>query len=171
MLLNKRVMHYLLTITITIILSLKLTTMAFEIKTKIIIDATPQKVWSIFSNFKNYSQWNPFIQRLTGAVVEGQKIEVLIQAPGSKPMIFSPEVLTYQEEKELTWLGHLFFRGLFDGKHHFRLIENNDGTTTFIQNEEFKGVLVPLFKRQLNSKTREGFIQMNQMLKELVEKA
>ncbi|MCT4581335.1 MAG: SRPBCC domain-containing protein [Flavobacteriales bacterium] len=143
--------------------------MAFEIKTEIIINATPQKVWSVFSNFKEYPNWNPFIQRLTGDVAVGQRIEVLLQAPGSNPMTFRPKVLAFQKNKKMTWLGYLFFRGLFDGEHHFELIDNKDGATTFIQSEKFKGLLVPLLKKQLDSQTRKGFLQMNQQLKELVE--
>ena len=34
--------------------------MAKEIKTEILINAIPEKVWSIFTNFDNYPNWNPF---------------------------------------------------------------------------------------------------------------
>lgn len=84
-------------------------------------------------------------------------------------MTFKPKVLTLIKNKELSWLGHLLFPGLFDGKHQFQLIDNGDGTTTFIQSEEFKGLLVSFFKKKLNTNTRNGFIEMNKKLKELAE--
>ena len=101
---------------------------------------------------------------------KGNKIEAIIQAPDSKPMTFKPKVLTCIENKELSWLGHLFFPGVFDGKHKFELIDNGDRTITFVQSETFKGIFVSLFKKQLTINTKNGFIAMNEKLKELAEK-
>ena len=39
--------------------------MAKEIKTEILINATPEKVWSILTSFDNYPNWNPFIKSIT----------------------------------------------------------------------------------------------------------
>ena len=51
----------------------------------------------------------------------------------------------------------------------FELIDNKNGTTTFIQSEKFKGILVPLFKKMLDYNTVNGFNAMNKKLKELAE--
>ena len=144
-------------------------TMTIEITTDIIINATPEKVWSIFSDFKNYPAWNPFIKSIGGDVKLGNTITARIQAPESKEMIFKPKVLTYIDNSELSWLGHLLFPGLFDGKHRFALTLNDNGTTTFTQSEKFSGILIPLFKKQLNINTKQGFEHMNAILKELAE--
>ena len=143
--------------------------MAIEIKTEILINATPEKVWAIFSNFENYPNWNPFIKSIKGNVKIGKKIIVRIEPPESNGMTFKPKVLAFETTKELKWLGHLLFAGLFDGEHKFELIDNKNGTTTFIQSEKFKGILVLLFKKQLNSNTKQGFEKMNRKLKELAE--
>jgi hypothetical protein len=58
---------------------------------------------------------------------------------------------------------------LFDGAHKFELIKNADGSTTLIQSEKFKGILVPLFKKMLDVNTVNGFNAMNKKLKELAE--
>lgn len=155
--------------TVSLIIFIKISAMALEIKTEIVINATPEKVWSVFSKFEDYPNWNPFILSLTGEIKENEKIKAVIQAPESKPMTFKPKVLTLIENKELSWLGHLLLPGFFDGGHKFELIDNRDGTTTFIQSEEFKGILVPFFKKSLNENTKKGFIEMNLKLKELVE--
>lgn len=156
-------------ITIALIFLLKTSAMALEIKTQIIIFAKPEKVWEVFANYEGYPNWNSFIKSIEGSVVVGEKIKVEIAPPEGKSMTFKPKVLTLIKNKELSWLGHLLFPGLFDGKHQFQLIDNGDGTTTFIQSEEFKGLLVPLFKKKLNANTRNGFIEMNKKLKELAE--
>ena len=141
-----------------------------EIKTEILINTSPEKVWAILTDFENYPQWNPFIKSIKGNVKVGQKIIANIQAPESNEMTFKPKVLSFDENKKFSWLGHLLFKGLFDGEHIFELIDNGNGTTTFIQGEKFNGILVPLFKKQLDNNTTQGSNEMNEKLKELAEK-
>lgn len=148
---------------------LNFTAMAKEIRTEIIINASPEKVWAVFTDFDNYPNWNPFIKSLKGDVKVGNKITVNIAPPDAKAMTFKPKVLAYETDKELRWLGHLLFKGLFDGEHKFELLDNGNGTTTFIQSEKFKGILVPMFKKQLDNNTKRGFEAMNQKLKERME--
>jgi hypothetical protein len=143
---------------------------AKEISTEILINARPEKIWSILADFDNYQNWNPFIRSITGRVEVGKKIAVRIEPPGTKGMSFKPEVLFFEPGKRLVWLGHLLFPGLFDGEHTLELVENENGSTTFKQIETFKGIMVPLFKKMLDSNTTEGFKLMNQRLKALAEK-
>lgn len=144
-----------------------LTSMAKEIKKEIVIQATPQKVWKILTDFENYPNWNPFITSISGDIQTGYRITVNISPPNGSSMTFKPKVLTIIENKELSWIGSVLFKGLFDGQHKFALIDNGNGTTTFIQSEEFKGIFVWLFNPE---KTKNGFNAMNQKLKELAEK-
>lgn len=143
--------------------------MAKEIITSIKINASPEKVWAIFSDFNNYSSWNPFIQSLKGDIAVGKKIEVLLTPPDSKAMVFKPIVLEFEVNRKFKWLGNFIFPGLFDGKHSFEFIANADGTTTFIHSEQFKGILVPFLSKMLDINTKNGFEAMNQKLKEKVE--
>jgi len=143
--------------------------MAKEIRTEIIINVTPEKVWSILTNFDNYPNWNPFIKSIKGEVKLGNKIMARIEPPEAKGMTFKPTILTIETNKELSWLGHLWFAGLFDGEHKFELIDNGNGTTTFIQSEKFRGILVPFFKKQLDNNTKRGFEAMNKKLKTIAE--
>lgn len=141
-----------------------------EIRTEINIDATPDKVWGVLTSFDDYPYWNPFLKWLNGKVEENKKIEVRITPPDAKGMTFKPNVLKFEKNKTFRWLGHLLMPGLFDGEHIFELNDNGNGTTTFVQREQFKGVLVPLLKKMLDDNTRRGFEMMNEALKERVEK-
>lgn len=143
--------------------------MAKEIKTEILIYASPEKIWSILTNFDNYPSWNPFIKSIKGEVKVGNKITARIEPPEASGMTFKPKILTLKTNKELSWLGHLLFAGLFDGEHKFELVDNGNKTTTFKQSEKFNGLLVPLFKKQLDTNTKNGFVAMNMKLKELAE--
>jgi len=160
-------MRYL--IAITLIASVNFTADAKEIKTEILINAAPEKIWAIFSDFNNYPTWNPFIKLLSGEVSVGNKINVTIQPYDSKPMSFEPKVLDFEANKKMRWKGRFLFGGLFDGKHQFELIDNGNGTTTFKQSEIFKGILMPFFSKRKMENTRKGYEAMNRKLKELAE--
>lgn len=135
-----------------------------QIRTEILINATPEKVWNVLTDFSSYPKWNPFVKKLEGEVAVGNQIKITL--PG---MNFKPRVLKFETNKELRWLGHLLFKGLFDGEHIFILKDNQDGTTTFYHNEDFRGVLVPLFKKMVLEDSIQGFENMNQALKNRVE--
>ena len=143
--------------------------MAKELITEIKIKANPTKVWAVLTDFRSYSTWNPFIKSLTGNVQVGNTIMARLEPPKASGMTFKPKVLVFEANKKFVWLGHLFIKGLFDGEHSFELIDNLDGTTTFIQSEKFGGILIPLFKKMLDTNTKEGFESMNNELKERVE--
>ena len=80
--------------------------MAKEIKTEIVIQAAPETIWKILTDFENYPQWNPFIVSVTGEAEKGNKIVVNIKPPDRKGMIFKPIILTKIKDKELSWQGN-----------------------------------------------------------------
>ena len=143
--------------------------MAKEIKTEILIHATPEKVWVVLTDFDNYKNWNPFIQSITGEVAVGNTITARLEPPGARGMTIRPKVLAFTPNKELRWLGHLLVPGLFDGEHSFELIDKGNGTTTFRETEKFTGILIPFFENMLDNNTTNGFNLMNQKLKESAE--
>lgn len=140
-----------------------------EIKTEIVINATPEKIWTLLTDFKNYSNWNPFIKSITGQAVVGNTITARIEPPDANGMTFKPKVLAFNTNKEFRWMGHFIFPGLFDGEHKFELTDNKNGTVTFTQSEKFNGILVSLFSKMLDTNTVNGFNAMNRKLKELAE--
>jgi len=144
--------------------------MGVKIKTIITINASAHRVWGILTNYEAYPNWNPFIRSIKDEVKVGAKITVTIAPPNDKQMTFKPKVLTLIPNKELSWKGQLLLPRVFDGEHKFEIIDHQNGTVSFIQSEEFKGILVPLFKKKLKTNTKNGFQAMNEKLKELAEK-
>jgi hypothetical protein len=141
-----------------------------ELRTEVIIDAPVDIVWKILTETGAYPEWNPFIREIEGKLEEGKRFKVKLQPPGSSPMVFKPVCLSLKRDRELIWLGHLLIRGLFDGKHIFELNAIGPTKTKLVQREEFSGLLVPFFWKQLDRNTRTGFEQMNQKMKERAEK-
>ena len=138
------------------------------IETEIKINARPEKIWAVLTDFKGYPEWNPFIISIAGLKKSGERLSVVIQPPESSPMRFNPTILKFDENKEFRWKGKLFIRGLFDGEHFFTLNDNNDGTTTFKHGEKFSGILIGLFGKTLK-KTKNGFVLMNKAIKRRCE--
>lgn len=134
--------------------------MAKQIKTSITINASRERIWQILMGFDSYPEWNSFIKSVSGDVKVGNQIQLKLQG-----MTFKPVVLILNENTELKWLGHLWFKGLFDGEHKFYLTDNGNGTTNFEQSENFSGILVKLFSKNLDKDTKTGFEQMNNELK------
>jgi hypothetical protein len=84
-------------------------------------------------------------------------------------MTFRPEVLEATSAHRLRWLGHLFVPGLFDGEHTFTIDPVGADRVRLTQQEEFRGLLVPVILAFIGKPTEEGFRLMNQALKTRVE--
>jgi hypothetical protein len=140
-----------------------------EIRTSIKINATHRQVWNTLVQTEKYPEWNPFITSFKGSIKVGEQVVAHIEPPGQKGMTFKPTILEVIENKTFRWLGKLFIKGLFDGEHIFEMIDNGDGTTTFIQREKFTGILVGLILKMIGNNTKAGFELMNETLKSKVE--
>ena len=84
-------------------------------------------------------------------------------------MTFRPTVKEASAGRELRWLGHLLVPGLFDGEHSFVIEPMEGGEVRFRQDEQFRGILVPLFPSRMYERTERGFEEMNRALKERAE--
>jgi hypothetical protein len=142
----------------------------YQLRTEILINASPGKVWSVLTDFEKYPEWNPFIKFVKGNPIAGEKISVRLEPPDEKGMTISPKVLKVDYNREFRWKGQLFIPGLFDGEHIFELKDNVNGTTTFIHRENFSGILIGFFKKMLEGNTKKGFEMMKEKLKEISEK-
>ncbi|MFB7722691.1 MULTISPECIES: SRPBCC family protein [unclassified Nocardia] len=139
-----------------------------SISTDIQIDATPEQVWAVFSDFESYSEWNPFIREAKGTLAVGERLEMRMYPVTGRPMGFKPRVLVAEHAKAVTWKGIVVVPGLFDGTHKFTM-EARDGGTRFVQAEEFGGVLAPFMSGTIAS-TIESFELSNEALKKRVER-
>jgi hypothetical protein len=143
--------------------------MATHVHTETVIQATPERVWEVLTDFAAYPAWNPFIPHLAGRLTVGTRLEVQLQPPGGRAMRLQPTVLAATPVQEFRWLGHLGVPGLFDGEHGFRIEPLGPDRVRFIQEERFRGLLAPLVLRFVEASTRHGFEAMNRALKARAE--
>lgn len=140
-----------------------------ELCAEVEIEATPDRVWRLLTDFPKFPEWNPFIRWARGPVEPGGRLEIHIQPSGASGMTFRPTLLKVEPQRELRWLGRLFLPGLFDGEHSFTIEALGDHRVRFVQREVFRGILVPLLSRSLDRDTLRGFGEMNAALKSRAE--
>lgn len=139
-----------------------------ELSTDIEIDAPPELVWEVLTDFEAYPRWNP-VMRITGRTNLGARLCVEMRLPGRSPLRFNPTVTKIDRGRELGWRGRLLVPGLYDGEHRFVIEPNEDGRTRFTQAETFEGVLVGPINRIYGRSTERAFREMNEALKERAE--
>jgi hypothetical protein len=144
--------------------------MKHNISTSITINANSETIWSILMDTESYPQWNSFVRSVNRKFELGKTVTVSLTPPEGSEMIFKPVITTLKENQTLKWRGKLWVKGLFDGEHCFELESISTNKTKFHHYENFNGILVPLLKKALDTKTKNGFIKMNELLKERAEK-
>jgi hypothetical protein len=139
-----------------------------EIQTEIEIQASPNTIWNILMDFDHYPDWNPFIKSISGVETEGGQLVVFLQPPGENGMTFKPSVIKNKQNQEFRWLGKVAGGVFFNGEHYFILKDQGNDSTQFIHGEKFTGLLVGILGGMLKN-TKNGFIAMNQALKQRAE--
>ena len=143
--------------------------MAKELRSEIDIHATAERVWQILTDFDAYPDWNPFLVRASGRPRQGERLNLRMQPVGGRGMTFRPTVIEASPGRRLRWLGRLLVPGIFDGEHSFTIEAVGEGKVRLIQEEQFRGILVPLLWRSLQRRTLPAFEQMNLALKKRAE--
>jgi hypothetical protein len=142
---------------------------SMQLSTSIDIDADPGHVWQVLTDLARYRDWNPFITHAEGPVAVGQRLTLRMQPVGGRKVTIRPTVLEATPGRQLRWLGRLGVAGLFDGEHVFTITSRPDGGVRLTQEEQFRGLLVPLLARVLTTRTRPAFEAMNEALKHRAE--
>lgn len=135
------------------------------IETNIVIDSTPQKVWNILTNFKEYELWNPFMTKVVGDANLGSKIEVNIKTMNGKKRTYYPIITKCETNSELRWKGKSILPGVFDGERIFILERSVDEKVSLSHKEIFSGLGVKFVGNKLDEKLRDSFVRMNEALK------
>jgi hypothetical protein len=139
------------------------------IRSAIEIRAPLDLVWAVLTDFSAYPEWNPHIRRVRGTPRAGGRLTIRSEPPTGRPVVLRPIVTHWTPPTELRWRGTFVSRLLFSGEHGFKLEPIADDRVRFLQDETFAGLLVPLYARLRLQKTRDGFTQMNEALRERAE--
>ena len=139
-----------------------------ELRTEIIINASPEKVWKIMTDLAQYPEWNPFICHAIGKAEIGKTVDIDFQ-PDGKGLKLHCTVARFQTNRELSWKYHVMHQLLFRGEHIFTIEPLGEKQVRFIDREEFNGLLVPLQAKDIDTNTKKGFEAMDKALKARAE--
>ncbi|MGZ4149753.1 MAG: SRPBCC family protein [Actinomycetota bacterium] len=135
-----------------------------EIRSEIQIEATADEVWAVLSDFSTYGEWNPGFTRIEGRAEAGARLRIAVVRSGGRTMTIRPTVLVAEPGRELRWLGRFLLPWVFDGEHRFELREEEPGRVRFVQDERFRGLLVPFLRRMIEVDTLGTFERVNTAL-------
>ena len=132
------------------------------------IEAEPEDVWLVLTDFGSYPEWNPFITSVQGDLSPGQTLSLRLVPTGKPEYSFRPKVLSVTPGRKYCWRGRTLLPEILDGVHCFR-VEPEAAGTRFTQQEDFRGVLAPLLWSRVGNRIQGGMVTMNSALKERVE--
>ena len=140
-----------------------------EIRTEIEINASPERVWAILTDFSNFHQWNPFILTVDGKPTVGTRLRIHIRTSHGKNRIYSPTITKVDLNHELCWSGNSLIPGVFNGQRIFTIEILGTNHVLFVHKEIFTGILVLFAGRRMEKDIRQSFEKMNSALKNRVE--
>jgi hypothetical protein len=139
-----------------------------ELRTEVQIEASPERVWEVLTDFSAYGDWNPFIGAISGTLKVGERLKLEVSPSAGRSMTLKARVTSVDPNRELAWrVSHMPIPGLLEGVHFFRL-DVSDRGTRLVQGENFSGLLVKNTGNALTAIAR-AFVAMNQALKGRVQ--
>ncbi len=108
------------------------------------IEADARIVWSVLTDAAGFSRWNSTVTRIEGEIREGNRLR--LHVPGTS-RTFKPLVSGVVPERRMVWSNG--FAPVFKGVRTFNLTPRHNGSTDFVMEEHFSGVMFALTKSML----------------------
>lgn len=140
-----------------------------EILTETLIEAEPEHVWRVLTEFSSYPEWNPMLPEASGELVAGARLELHFEQENGRRRTFRPKLVVVEPCRELRWLGNPGVPGLLESQHYFLIEPPVEGRCRLEHGMVFYGMLVPILGSRLELSTRGPFEAMNMALKERSE--
>lgn len=139
------------------------------IHTDIIIDATPEQVWSVLTDTKSYKNWAAFLVDIHGEIEDGVKITAVFQTNPKKEKLNTIEhTISVTEGVEFYWAEK--GPGGIRDNHHFKVEPTSDGRTRFVQSDEIMKGITWLMGGNLSKMYVKGYQAFNRHLKAEAER-
>ena len=125
----------------------------YIIHTEIMIDATPEQVWSVLIDTTNYPNWAVFMNKIDGEIRDNAEIDAYFVVNEKKQKVNKiRHTIAVAEGKEFSW-SEVFMLGMKD-YHRFIVEPTSDGKTRFVQSDLVTGGLTFWAETLLNLKRR-----------------
>ena len=119
-------------------------TFAMSCSVAVNIEMNAEVVWALLTDAKGFPRWNSTVTGIEGQIREGERLR--LHVPGTS-RTFSPRVSDVVPARRMIWSDG--FVPLFKGVRTFELKARDDGSTDFVMEERFSGILFALTRRML----------------------
>jgi len=140
------------------------------VETEIVIDAPVEEIWKVLIEGDAYPNWNPFINKVSDDIYEGNKLKMTLSPEFSSEGEVEIKVGQLWFGKTMVWISRPLMTDLLSGRHYFKTEEMPDGKIKFINLETYSGILLYLAMPFIEPKARQGFEAMNIALKAEAER-
>jgi hypothetical protein len=113
-------------------------------RVEITIQSPPARVWMLLTDATDFHRWNSTVTAIDGEIRDGQRIR--IHVPGTT-RTFTPHISNVAPDTRMTWSGG--FAPLFKGVRTFELTPQPGGSTAFVMQERFSGLMLPIVGRMM----------------------
>ena len=120
------------------------TTFSMTCRVEAKIHTKAEAIWALLTDAKGFSRWNSTITSIDGIIREGERIR--IHVPGTD-RTFKPRVSDVEANRHMTWSNGI--APFFKGSRTFELRTCDNGSTDFIMEEKFDGIIFAIIKNRL----------------------
>lgn len=145
-------------------MSLSVVGQKVQLRSEIEIAAACPLVWEVLTNFRAYSEWNPYIVEAEGELQVGAVIKTTVNFPGTRERTFKRRITTLVEGEELRWTWSSMMRAVAESEQYFKLQVVADARMRLTIGENLSGLLAPREASQL-SQISQGLTLMTQAIK------
>ena len=138
--------------------------------TEIEINATPEEVWNVLTDWKKLAEWSSsFVGISVDKLVKGESFKVYFKNPINEEVLEFERVCTeYEEGKKFGWSGELTSHGFTDN-HIFTLEPTESGSTLFKQEDGIHGRYSMLVNLLTKGHMKSMYEKFDKQLKNRVE--
>lgn len=132
-----------------------------SVRTQLEIDAAPEAVWRVLTDFASYDAWNPVLKKARGRAQAGAGLDFVLVIGLLKAPIAARVVRA--DGTELRWEGPRVraLSPLARGSHYFRLTPTGDGRTRLEHGEDFGGPVFALPWKVLGPRVQASYEALN----------
>ncbi len=139
-----------------------------ELRTEVEIAASPERVWSVLTDFAAFPTWNPFLANVAGELQADARLRVVVSLHDGSELRLNARVGVCDPPSELRWTAHQWLPSLIRLEHLFLLKPTGDGHTRLVHGEDLDGGLLEYLPRR-TTLTLRGMVHMNEALRVRVE--
>ena len=103
------------------------------------IQAAPEQIWAVLTDFPAYPIWNPFIYPVKGTPRPGGPLEVTLH-PGTGSVTYQATVVTAEPNRELSWTGQILSGRIYAITFTFTIESLQEGGARLEAREAGKGL-------------------------------